>query len=93
MDSVLSHHGGNELSATSKYCDMIDQYFDCINVRSVSEHIGKRKDKVARYADIDDEQFDWLFNKFLNYFDTWRLSIENRGNKFSLNAQNKMFIS
>ena len=30
---------------------------------------------------------------FLNYFDTWKLSIENRGNNFSLNAQSKMFLS
>ena len=93
MASVLSHHGGNELSGTSKYCDMIDQFFDCMNVQSVSEHIRKRKNKVAPYTAIDDERFDWLFNVFLNYFDTWKLSIENRGNNFSLNAQSKMFIS
>ena len=93
MASVLSHHGGNELSGTSKYCDMIDKFFDCMNVRSVSEHIRKRKNKVAPYTAMDDERFDWLFNVFLNYFDTWKLSIENRGNNFSLNAQSKMFIS
>ena len=63
MASVLSHHGGNELSGTSKYCDMIDKF---LTVRSVSEHIRKRKNKVAPYTAIDDEQFDWLFNVFLN---------------------------
>ena len=52
MASVLTHHGGNELSGT---CDMIDQFFDCMNVRSVSEHIRKRKDKVAPYTTINDE--------------------------------------
>ena len=93
MASVLNHQGGNELSGTSKYCDIINQFFDCMNVRSVSEYIQKRKDKVAPYTAIDDELFDWLFNVFLNYFDTWKLSIENRGNNFSLNAQSKMFIS
>ena len=55
---------------------MIDQFFDCMNVRSVSEHIQKRKDKVAPYTDIDDERFDWLFNVFLNYFDTWKLVLK-----------------
>ena len=90
MASVLSHHGGNELSGTSKYCDMIDKF---LTVRSVSEHIRKRKNKVAPYTAIDHERFDWLFNVSLNYFDTWKLSIENRGNNFSLNAQSKMFIS
>ena len=64
MGSVLSHHGENELLGTSKYCDMIDTFFDCMNVRSVSEHIRKRKNKVAPYTAIDDERFDWLFNVF-----------------------------
>ena len=71
---------------------MIDQFFDCINVRSVSEHIRKRKDTVASYTTIDDEEFVWLFNVFLHYSDTWKLSIKNRGNNFLLNAQSKMFI-
>ena len=39
MASVLTHHGGNELSGTSKYCEKIDQFFDYMNVGSVSEHI------------------------------------------------------
>ena len=72
---------------------MIDNFFDCMNVRSVSKHIRKHKNKVAPYTAIDDEQFNWLFHVFLNYFDTRKLSIENRGNNFSLNAQSKMFMS
>ena len=72
---------------------MIDKLFDCMNVWSVSEHIRKCKNNVAPYTAIDDERFDWLFNLFLNYFEAWKLSIENRGNNFSLNAQSKMFIS
>ena len=93
MALVFSHHGGNELSGTSNYCDKIDKFFDCMNTRSVSEHIRKRKNTVAPYNTIDDERFDWLFNVFLNYSDTSKLSIENRGNNFLLNAQSKMFIS
>ena len=93
MASVLTHHGGNELSGTLRYCNMTNQFFDCMNVRGVDEHIRKRKDKVAPYTDIDDERFGWLFNVFLNYFDTWKLSMENRDNKFLLNSQSKMFIS
>ena len=30
---------------------------------------------------------------FLKYFNKWKLSIEDRGNSFSLNAQRKMFIT
>ena len=42
---------------------------------------------------MENERFDWLFNVFLNYFNKWKLSIEDRGNNFSLNAQSKMFIT
>ena len=59
MTSVLNHHGGNELSHTSKYCNIIDQFFDCMNVRIVSEHIRKRKKKVAPYTAVDDERLNW----------------------------------
>ena len=93
MTSILNHHVENELSHTSKYFDIIDQFFDCMNVRIVSEHIRKRKNKVAPYTAVDDERLNWLLNVFLSYFDKWNFSIENRGNTFSLNAQSKMFIS
>ena len=42
---------------------------------------------------MENERFDGLFNVFLNYFNKWKLSIEDRGNNFSLNAQSKMFIT
>ena len=42
---------------------------------------------------MENERFDWLFNVFLNYFNKWKLSIEDRGNNFSLNAQSKMLIT
>ena len=73
MFSVLTNQGGNELSGTSKYCDMIYQFFDCVNIQSVSEYIQKCKNKVGPYTAIVGDRFDWLFNIFLNYFDTWKL--------------------
>ena len=72
MASVLSHHGGNELSGTSKYCDMIDQFFDFVNIESVSEYIQRCKNIVAPYTAIVGDRFDRLFNMFSNYFDTWK---------------------
>ena len=44
MASVLTHQGGNKLSGTANNYDMTDQFFDFMNVWSVSEHIiSKRK--------------------------------------------------
>lgn len=58
-----------------------------MNAWSVTEHIQKRNDKITLYSSINIEQFNWLFNVFLNYVDTWNLGIKKRGNSFSLNAQ------
>ena len=41
MASVMAYYVRNELLDTSSYCDMTDQFFDCMNARSVSEHIRK----------------------------------------------------
>ena len=41
MASVMAYYVRNELSDTSNYCDMTDQFFDCMNARSVHENIRK----------------------------------------------------
>lgn len=41
LDLVMPYYARKELLATSDCCDIIDEFFDCMNVRSVSEHIRK----------------------------------------------------
>ena len=72
MSVVLADRGGNDLMATSLYCEMVDNFFDCINVRSVNEEVRKRKPFLAPYNSINDIRFDWLLNVFLPYFDSWK---------------------
>lgn len=41
LDLVMPYYVRKELLATSDCCDKIDEFFDCLNVRSVSENIRK----------------------------------------------------
>ena len=55
--SVLKTFGPPEAAATAKLCEMVDAFFDCLNVRSVTEHQRKRKPFLAPYTSVNDERF------------------------------------
>ena len=93
MFNVLSHYGGDEVAGTSTFCEMFDIFSDCLNVRSVNEHIKKRKPYLVPYTNIHDSSFNWLENDLLQYFINWEEIIENRSGKFTQNAKSKMLIS
>ena len=93
MSSVLTQFGPPEVSATAEYCKMIDQFFDCLNVRSLDEHLRKRKPLLALFTSIEDNRFQFLENEFLGYFRDWKESIANRQGEFTANAHAKMFVS
>ena len=72
---------------------MMDKFFDCLNIRNTKEHITKRKLFKKPYESIDDIRFVWL-DEFLNYFKSWKDSIEERNDaNYSDNTKSKMFIS
>ena len=56
--SVLKTFGPLEASATAKLCEMVDGFFDCLNVRSRTEHIRKRKPFHSFFfsLNLDDSQ-------------------------------------
>ena len=55
--TVLKTFGPPEAAATAKLCEMIDGFFDCLNVRSTTEHQRKRKPFLAPYTSVDDERY------------------------------------
>ena len=54
--AVLKTFGPPETAATAKLCEMVDSFFDCLNVRSTTEHQRKRKPFLAPYTSVDDER-------------------------------------
>lgn len=53
---------------TANYCKIFDSYFECLKVRSVSEHVRQRKPFLAPFTTENNEHFDWLKNQFLKSF-------------------------
>lgn len=91
--AVLKKFGGPECTATSKFCEMLDKFFDCFNVRSLQE--GKRNKKLflMPYTNQNDERIFWLNNVFLSYLEEWQCNIQNRDGSYTSSAKTKMFIS
>ena len=91
--AVLKEFGPPEAAGTAKFALMMVKFFDCLNVRSDSEHKRKRKPYLAPYTSMVDERFFWFEHEFLPYFKAWMESTINRVGNFTPNARSKMFIS
>ena len=58
MAAVLRSFGPPEAEGTAKYWEMVDGFFNCLNVRSTTEHQRKRKPFLAPYHDSQDSRYD-----------------------------------
>ena len=92
MSTVLKTFGPDAAASTSEYCHYMDLFFDCLNVRSLKEHITKNKNFLKPYSEKDDERFEWLEQKFLPYFRNWKEQIEMRPGNYSKKDKSNMFI-
>ena len=91
--AVLRSFSPPDTSGTAKLCEMVDSFFDCLNVSSTSEHQRKRKPFLARYSSLHDESFPWLETTFLGYLQSWLQSTKDRPVDFTSNTRSKMFLS
>lgn len=91
--AVLKAFSPPDTAATAQLCEMVDSFFDCLNVRSTSEHQRKRKPFLAPYTSVHDERFQWLESNFLGYLREWLQSTKDRQGDFTKNARSKMFLS
>ena len=65
MATVLQQYGPPDVQETAKICEMLDNFFDCLNVRSLTESKKKRKPFLTPYEDVNDIRFQWLEETFL----------------------------
>ena len=91
--AVLKAFGTQDTAATAKLCEMVDSFFDCLNVRSTNEHQRKRKPFLAPYTSTEDLRFTWLEGEFLTYLKEWKQSTLERPGNFNTNARSRMFLS
>ena len=93
VSKVLLNDGPPEAAGTAKFCSLKDMFFDIMNIRDISSHKFELKPSLLPYSRVDDPRLSWLPNVFLQYFEDWLASIEQRPGNFSRNAKGKMFIS
>ena len=64
---ILQTFGTVETSETAKHCQMLDQFFDYLNVRSLEKHRKKTKQPFLKlYINENDEKFSWMTNSFFH---------------------------
>ena len=64
---AVSQYGSPDTSETARFYYMINDFFDCLNVRSATEAVKKRNNFLQPYSNVDDQRLQWLGNTFLNY--------------------------
>lgn len=57
---IMSAYYGPEMAETSKFFQLVDRFFDCLNGRSLHEAIRTRKPDLAPYKQADDPRFEVL---------------------------------
>ena len=57
--AITLRESGDEkkVVGTSQFCRMMNDFFDCTNVMSLTEHDSKRNHFIKPYLSQDDEQF------------------------------------
>ena len=91
--ALKRHYTTGEADETAKLCEMVNNFFDCLNVRSMHEHERKRNSLLAPYRSSNDPRFEWLENVFLKYLADWLASIKVRPGLFTQEQRAQMFLS
>ena len=60
MSKALKLIGGNEAEGTSKFTEMMDKFFDCLNVHNYKHGIHSRKKFQMPYTSADDPRLKVL---------------------------------
>ena len=90
---ALQESRDDDVLGTTNFCMMMNNFFDCTNVRSLTEHVSKRNDFIKPYTSTDDERFSWLKDVFLQYLSSWKDSTMAREGEYSNDGRAKMFLS
>ena len=77
VSKILLQYGPPEAKETARYCEMMDSFFDIVNIRNTTEHLHKKKPNLKPISSPTDPRLSWLTTEFLGYFDSWLQSIKN----------------
>ena len=57
VGQIMVHYGTDDMSETARLILLMDRMFDCLNVRSKTEGIRRRKPDLLPYTSVDDPRF------------------------------------
>ena len=80
---ALEESGDEEVLGTAKFFRMMNDFFDCTNVRSTTEYVRKRNDFIKPYSSCDDPRLAWLTDVFLQYLEDWKRNTSTRPGEYS----------
>ena len=90
---ALERYVGPHTSETVKFIRIMNKFFDCVNTRNLSEAARTRNENKRVYTSPDDEHLNWLTGEFLDYFTTWKESVNIRAGEFSKGELSDMQLS
>ena len=90
---MVRRFGPPEVAVTATFYEMVDMFFDCLNVRGTTEYNRKNRLFLAPFRSVDDDRFGWLEKTFLGYLHSWEARIDSRPGNYSQDAKSRMFIS
>ena len=93
MGEMMMKYGSKESIETANFCNLMDSFFDILNIRNKTECEHQNKPLLAPFYSADDTRLSWLTGGFLHYFSHWSSSIEARQGTFTKSDREKMFIS
>ena len=76
---ALRESDNEEVCGTAMFCQMLNDFFDCTNVRSTTEYNRKKNMMIKPY--------------FLKYLQDWKKSTLHRPGQFFADERGKMFLS
>ena len=90
---ALRETAKEDVTGTAEFCEMMNGFFDCTNVRSLTAHVRKKNAFIKPYEFAEDERLTWLKDVFLKYLESWRQSTLEREGEYTPDERQKMFLS
>jgi len=84
---------GQSVKSTIEFIEIINKWFDIVNVKHLFEGRNTRNLNLAPFTNVDDERLHWLESDFLSYFDKWKVAVNNRSGKFTSQQKERMQLS
>ena len=90
---ALRESGKQDVAGTAEFCEMMNGFFDCTNVRSLTEHTRRKNPFIRPYESLDDERLTWLKDVFLAYLQRWKQSTLTCEGNYTADARQRMLLS